>query len=548
MNSFWLNNSNSEKDNILRHFLVPQRIVFSDYGKGIIDKTDALLRDDKANCVITCNSEEPPAVVLDFGQELNGGVVIELANSDPAFMAKIRIRFGESVSEVMNTPNNDHCIHDITLEMSAMGRHEFGNTGFRFVRLDFIDCDINVNLQSVKALALERDLEYKGSFESSDTLLNDIWKIGARTVHLCCQDYIFDGIKRDRIVWMGDIHPQVHIIASVFGDIDIVPKSLEYIFKTTDKDQWMNEVSSYSIWWIITLWEWYYYTGDKKWLNSQKHPVEVVVDRLISHIDDSGRERLGGMRFIDWIIGFKDGIVSEGLQALTVYGLNSAKMIFDKLGDEEQSENCTQALKLLKKAKLERLRNKQVNSLRVLAGLIDAEFANKESLSVDPLKDISTWYGYYVLQARAAAGDFDGCMDFIRKIWGGMLALGATTFWEHFDVDWLDNGLRIDELPVEGKNDVHANCGDHCYKGHRHSLCHGWAGGATPWLSKYVLGIQPAAPGCKKIRIKPHLNELEFAKGSFPTNLGIINVEHKKDSSGKIETKIEKPKQIEIID
>ena len=79
-----------------------------------------------------------------------------------------------------------------------------------------------------------------------------------------------------------------------------------------------------------------------------------------------------------------------------------------------------------------------------------------------------------------------------------MLDLGATTFWEDFDIKWLDNAARIDELVPEGKVDVHRSYGDFCYKGFRHSFCHGWASGPTAWLSEHVLGISIVEPGCKR--------------------------------------------------
>ena len=55
-----------------------------------------------------------------------------------------------------------------------------------------------------------RDLQYLGSFECSDERLNTIWQTGAYTVHLNMQDYLWDGIKRDRLVWIGDMHPETH--------------------------------------------------------------------------------------------------------------------------------------------------------------------------------------------------------------------------------------------------------------------------------------------------------------------------------------------------
>ena len=53
------------------------------------------------------------------------------------------------------------------------------------------------------------DVPYLGSFHCSDALLERIWDVAAYTVHLNMQQYIWDGIKRDRLVWMGDLHPEI---------------------------------------------------------------------------------------------------------------------------------------------------------------------------------------------------------------------------------------------------------------------------------------------------------------------------------------------------
>ena len=125
-----------------------------------------------------------------------------------------------------------------------------------------------------------------------------------------------------------------------------------------------------------------------------------------------------------------------------------------------------------------------------------------------------------------------------------MLKLGATSFWEDFSLDWVPNATGIDELPVKGRPDIHKDFGDYCYKGLRHSLCHGWAAGPAAWCSKRILGIEPLKPGFKEISFRPDLCDLEFAEGSVPTPFGPITVSLKK---GK-EPEIQIPKGIEMKD
>jgi alpha-L-rhamnosidase len=182
-----------------------------------------------------------------------------------------------------------------------------------------------------------------------------------------------------------------------------------------------------------------------------------------------------------------------------------------------------------------------------LSGLEDAKKINQDYLSLNPTEGISTFYGYYVLQARAMAGDYEGSIDLIRTYWGGMIDMGATTFWEDFDLKWMENAGRIDEITPEGKVDVHAQYGNYCYKGLRNSFCHGWASGPTAWLSEHVLGITVIEAGCRKVKIEPHLGDLKWVEGTYPTPFGIISVRHERLNDGKIKSKISAPKEITII-
>ena len=182
-----------------------------------------------------------------------------------------------------------------------------------------------------------------------------------------------------------------------------------------------------------------------------------------------------------------------------------------------------------------------------LAGALDAKKANDEVVAVEGARGFSTFYGYYMLEAMAKAGNYEGAMQVIRDFWGGMLDMGATTFWEDFNIDWLDGAAPIDAIVPEGKKDIHGDFGAYCYVGFRHSLCHGWASGPTSWLSRHVLGVEVVEPGCKVVRISPNLGDLEWAEGSFPTPYGDIKLSHKRGADGNIVSKIDAPKGVKVI-
>ena len=507
---------------------------------------------NKSICILENKKDGKASILLDFGKELQGGVQIVTGIWGGNKPIKIRLRFGESASEAMSDiggkggATNDHAIRDLETILPWLGIAEIGNTGFRFVRIDVLEDDIKLVLKEVRAVAKYRDLIYRGSFNCSDTLLNKIWKTGAYTVQLNMQDYLWDGIKRDRLVWVGDLNPEISTINAVFGYNEVVPKSLDFAKNTTPLPQWMNGISAYSMWWIINQRDWYYHQGDLIYLNAQKTYLTDLINLLITKIGKDGEENLDGQRFLDWPSSEDPTAIHAGLQSMMILSLEAGGDLLKKLGDGNSAKKCETAILLLKSHQPKLNESKQAAALLSLAKLLETKKAN-DILSSGEAKNFSTFFGYYMLQAKANAGDYQGAIDIIRAYWGAMLNLGATTFWEDFNIDWIKNAGRIDELVPEGKVDIHGAYGAYCYIGFRHSLCHGWASGPTPWLTEHVLGISVIEPGCKVVRIKPHLGDLKFAEGSFPTPMGLIKVKHQKMTDGTVKSIIDAPKGITIL-
>jgi hypothetical protein len=548
----------------VRQFIRPTRIVWQSPADGAaVENPQALLKpfsgqitlDNRAACILRHNGQSP-GILLDFGRELHGGVQIAVSDLKAATpeskTVRVRVRFGESVAEAMSDlggdPNatNDHATRDDTVRLPWLGTAEVGNTGFRFVRLDLVEPDTFVALKAVRAVFLYRDLPYLGSFRCNDERLNQIWDTGAYTVHLNMQDYVWDGIKRDRLVWLGDMHPETMTISAVFGDQPVVRASLDLVRDETPLPRWMNGISSYSLWWVIIHRDWYRFYGDLDYLRAQKPYLAGLLAELARHIGPDNAERLPATRFLDWPSSENKKAIHAGLQSLMVLSFQAGAEMAEALDDAELKQQCQANVVRLRKHVPDHGQSKQAAALMALAGLGDPATLNREVMAVDGARRMSTFYGYYVLQARAQAGDHQGCLDTIRAYWGAMLDLGATTFWEDFDLDWTNNAARIDELVPPGKKDVHGGYGNYCYKGFRHSLCHGWASGPTAWLSEHVLGVQVLEPGGKAVRIAPHLGDLQWAEGTFPTPRGVIKVRQAKQADGTVKSNVEAPPGVRV--
>ena len=275
--------------------------------------------------------------------------------------------------------------------------------------------------------------------------------------------------------------------------------------------------------------------------------MSALLKHLATKNDASGKEILDGTRVLDWPSSENPEVIHAGLQSMMVMTFDAGAELCSVLGDQVTANVCKATVIKLKKHIPVANGSKQAAALLALSGLQDAGNANAGVLAKDGVHKLSTFYGYYMLKARATAGDYQGAIANIREYWGGMLDLGATTFWEDFDIDWMKNAGRIDELVPKNKVDIHSSYGGYCYKGYRHSFCHGWASGPTSWLTEYVLGVKVLEPGCKKIRIEPHLGDLEWVEGSFPTPYGVVEIQHKKAANGKVKTKYKAPKGVKVI-
>jgi len=214
----------------------------------------AVLKEPQPPCVLAGSATAPGGVLLDFGRELHGYVeLITPLTKDQATPRRVRVRFGESVAEAMaelggdRNAGNDHAIRDQVVTLPWLGKKMVGPSGFRFVRIDNADPQAPVELSQVRAVLQLRDVPQVGSFKCNDERLNRIWQTGAYTVHLNMQEYLWDGIKRDRLVWIGDMHPEVSTINAVFGFNEVVPRSPDLPRQVTPVSGWWNGISSHSI-------------------------------------------------------------------------------------------------------------------------------------------------------------------------------------------------------------------------------------------------------------------------------------------------------------
>lgn len=461
----------------MQQYILPKKIV----GSKCANFVENLLEDQPKQIGLaewkTSNFNEGGYVILDYGQEMNGGIRILTYDSKNT---KVRIRFGESVTECCaeigeKNATNDHALRDFEVNLPFWSDMTFGNTGFRFVRLDFFgDISIKTILAVNHILQAQSIYRYGGQ----DEQVKRIFEVAKRTVDLCAAgDYLWDGVKRDRLVWLGDVHPEMLALTTLYGRLLLIEQSLDFVKNQTPLPGWMNGFPMYSMWWMIIVADYFKRTNAKDFVEKQLDYMLALIEQMLQCVSEEGELQYPSY-FVDWPTSGKPDEL-HGVRAINIIAAKKAITLFDVFGRE--TCEAEELLQRLLKIEMNVTSSKQVLGLKYFAvGLTELD---KEKLVKDGAHGMSTFMSYYILKA-VASFDKQKAIAMMKEYYGGMLSKGATTFWEDFDLKWMDNSGTIDEFPQEGVKDIHGDFGAYCYKGFRHSLCHGWSAGVVAFISE----------------------------------------------------------------
>ena len=328
---------------------------------------------------------------------------------------------------------------------------------------------------------------------------------------------------------------------NVFGAPDVLKETLGAYAETTwPLPNYMNGFPNYSLWWLISVSDLYHYTGDLEYLRLRAPYLFGLFRAIKKQVRETGQAGFPA-EFLDWPTADNPEAQHSGTHAIFTIAVERVVEIARALDDDAVLAEATEVLEKLRTYIPDNVGVKQSAALMALAGLENPAKPNIDVVAKNGGENFSTFYGYYMLEALAQGGRRAEALDIIREYWGAMLDAGATTFWEDFNLEWLKNAGRIDELTPAGKDSLHGDRGAYCYEGFRHSLCHGWSSGPAPWLIRYVLGVTPAAPGFTEVGFDPFLGDLDWAEGTVPTPRGVIRVRIEKNADGTLKKEISLP-------
>ncbi len=469
-------------------------------------------------------------------QKLDGGTLVDFGKETFGFIkfhklsgsGQITIQYGETKEEALD---GEHCETFYTFDVpKETGDYTVEHSNA--LRYVFIP-DADATFDQVSLMYEYSPVEYRASFKCNDEELNKIWEVGRYTLQLTTREVFIDGIKRDRWAWSGDAYQSYLMNYYMFFDTETTKRTM-YTLRGGDPVMvHLNNILDYSFYWFMGIFDYYQYTGDVDFLKQIYPKMESLMDFVLDRRNQRGLvEGLeGDWVYIDWFDNNVDmtGEVSFE-QIVFCKSLETMALCSNILGIESEAEKYT-ALATDVKSKLadfwddekqafifnrkDGVNSNQVtkhaNMFAIFYDYVTDEQKEeiKNSVILNPeIPAISTPYmRFYELEAMCSLDEQEYVLSQIKDYWGGMLELGATTFWEKYNPE--QTGLEHYEMYGRpfGK-----------------SLCHAWGASPVYLLGKYFVGVKPTKPGYVEFEVRPVLGGLEWFESSVPTPNGDIKV------------------------
>lgn len=389
--------------------------------------------------------------------------------------------------------------------------------------------------------------EDRGSFVSSEPVLNKIYEMGKWALRICRQTIELDSPKhQENLGCTGDYY--ISSLMNYFTDGDTVLSSLD-IIRTADylvsTDGYMFH-TTYSMIWILMLYDYYMFSGNKKKLDETKQALTVLLDRFDGFCDERGIiVNPTSYMFVDWLeidgISMHHPPMALGQSVLNAFyygGLQTAVKIFDILGDRESAKRYSQRAERLK------------------TGFNRYLYDNDRELYFDGLNEKhqqSVWVPentdkrYFSWHTNSLAVLFDLApvekqKDIMVKILNDMTLINPQPYFMHFVLEAIYKADLFEEYGMEQlmrwgemtEFEKGLQEGWYDISGYGFDYSHVWGGTPTYQLPSKLSGLEIQKPGFKKIRLKPRLFGLEYAKIKIPTPYGEISVNMEKGKNPEI--------------
>jgi alpha-L-rhamnosidase len=418
---------------------------------------------------------------------------------------------------------------------------------YRYVQLDVETGDDPVTVEDLAAVSTSYPFTARARLDTGTPEVDRILEVGWRTARLCAHESYMDCPYYEQLQYAGDTRIQALVSLYMTGDGRLVRNAIaqlddsrtsEGLTQSRAPTRLQQYIPPFSLWWVGMVHDYWRYQDDPVFVRRMLPGVRSVLAFFTDRQTANGS--LGPLpwwNFVDWARAWPRGVppALDGasapldLQLLLAYGY--AADLEQDIGSPARASELRAAASRLRAAIQARYWDparglfadtpartqfsQHANVLAVLAGVVEGKAARAvmdRVLSDASLVPCSIYFRHYLHAALNRTGLGDRYLELLSP-WRQMLAEGLTTWAETNEAD-----VRSD--------------------------CHAWGASPNFELFRTILGIDSAAPGFRRVVVRPFLGHLTRAAGAIPHPRGEVAVSLNV-IAGKLEAEVDLPAGVE---
>ncbi len=396
---------------------------------------------------------------------------------------------------------------------------------YRYVELTVETKDDPLTIEDLRGVFTGYPFEMRSKLDAGSDRLAKILDVGWRTARLCAHETYMDCPYYEQLQYAGDTRIQALVSYYAAGDGRLARNAISQLDDSRTAEgatmsraptRQQQYIPPFSLWWIGMVDDYWRYQDDPEFVRRMLPGVRAVLSFFARYQKPDGS--LGALpwwNFVDW--AWRDGVPPAGpdgasapLDLQLLLALDWAADLEGALGSKAQAAEFRASAGRLREtirrsywdsgrrlfadtpAKTEF--SQHANALAVLARVVEGEEARgvvERTLGDRTLTQCTFYFRHYLHSAVNEVGEGDRYLGLLGE-WDKMLAAGLTTWAESPDTPRSD--------------------------------CHAWSSSPNFELFRTVLGIDSAAPGFKRVLVRPYLGELTRVSGSIPHPAGEVAV------------------------
>lgn len=405
---------------------------------------------------------------------------------------------------------------------------------FRYIRISVEGEERTARLQKIIFRRTGYALEEKTSLSFSDECFEKVWSISVRTLENCMMDTYMDCPYYEQLQYVMDARLEALYTYALSNDTRLARKALEDFHRSMTPDGlvqgrypsvYSQIISTFSFHYIYMISEYYEHTKDEEVIRKYIFDVDRIVYYFTQREEDGLLGALGYWEFADWQDSWKETEgsplavkfgVSSLINLMYAYALEKAAFLHGCLKDTEKRDFYTNHHDRIVAAVVRLCWDEdrglfregpncseftqQTQALMVMTGGLPRKKQQELLLNMsDDSTVLSCTFAtaYDVLRAFEKAGIYESSYSILNQ-------------WMRLP----DNQCTcIPEKPYNARSD-----------------CHGW--GALPIYEfvRMFAGINRDRVGWKRVKICPHLMQIEELRGKVETPNGAIRFVYTKQN------------------